>query len=595
MSDATDLAFGSGAPDYLIVGGGTSGCVVAARLSEDPRVRVLLVEAGPDIREDTMPPEIRSSYPSKAFFTREYFFPDLVARFGDVAGCAGQARPTSRYEQARVLGGGSTINGLLANRGAPSDYDEWERLGAEGWNWESVLPYFRRLERDLDLGGKLHGAEGPVPIRRSRREDFSGFVRRTFDVLRAQGVAEVEDQNGAWRDGVMCVTTTTTERSERASTATCYLTPQVRARPNLRIVTGRTVLRLVAEGGAVTGAEIAGAGITDDGAPVRIPARETVVCCGTINTPALLMRSGLGPADVLARAGVEIVRDLPGVGRNLQEHPALGISCFVTPGNRHTDQTRHHTQAHYRFSSGTEGCPQGDMTMAMLARSAWHAVGGQLGTYYLWINKAYSKGHVAISCPDPLVAPDIDFRLLSDPRDLERMRDGFRRIAALALDSGLDGVRTEVFPTIFSDTVRRVSRPGGWNAFQTAVFAALLDLAGFARPRLIRTFIAPVDIRSLLDDDRALDAYLHRAVVGVWHCVGTCRMGPADDPAAVADGAGRVHGIGGLSLADASLMPSVPCANTNVPTIMLAERISDLIKGAHAPSSVSAERTREIS
>ncbi|MFC3642118.1 GMC family oxidoreductase [Aquibium oceanicum] len=586
MTTAADMLVQGGLPDYLIVGGGTSGCVLAARLTESPDVRVLLVEAGPDLTEESQPADIRSGNPSRAFFTREFFFDGLMARFGAVPTVPDAPRPAAKYEQARVLGGGSAINGMLGNRGAPADYDEWEALGAEGWNWASTLPYFRKLERDLDVSGDLHGADGPVPISRPDPATFCGFVRGTRDMLLARGVPTVEDQNGDWGDGVMRVTTTISERAERASAAVCYLTPEVRRRPNLVVVTGRSVNRLMQDAGTVTGAEIAG----PDG-PVRIAARETIVCCGAINTPALLQRSGFGPADLLTRTGVPVVRDIAGVGQNLQEHPALGISCFIRPGNRHSDSRRHHTQVHYRFSSGLEGCPETDMHMAVLARSAWHDVGEQLGTYYLWINKSYSTGHVAIASPEADKLPDVDFRLLSDQRDLQRMRDGFRRVASVALDPALDAVRAEVFPTIFSDRVRQVSRPGQWNAFQTAVFARVLDFAGFARGALIRRFIAPYDIRELLADDAALDAYLHKAIVGVWHCVGTCRMGRADDPAAVTASDGRVHGVPGLRIGDASLMPTVPCANTNIPTFMLAERIADLIRSESraAPAGLQQE------
>ena len=576
---------GAGAPDYLIVGGGTSGCVLAARLSEDPSVRVLLVEAGPDLTEEGQPADIRSGNPSRAFFTREYFFDGLMARFGAVPTLPDADRPLAKYEQARVLGGGSAINGMLGNRGAPADYDEWEAFGAEGWNWASTLPYFRKLERDLDVSGDLHGGAGPTPIRRPDPATFCGFVRGTRDALVARGVAPLDDQNGEWRDGVMRVTTTINERSERASAAICYLTAEVRRRPNLAILTGSNVLRLTQAGGGVTGAEIEG-----PGGRVVVRARETILCCGAINTPAVMMRSGFGPGEMLSRAGVDVVREIIGVGSNLQEHPALGISSFIRPGNRHSDSRRHHTQVHYRFSSGLDGCPPGDMNMAVLARSAWHDVGERLGTYYLWINKSYSTGGVAITSSDPMLLPEIDFRLLSDERDLARMRDGFRHVAGLALDPSLDAVRAEVFPTIYSDRVRQVSRPGKWNAFQTAAFARVLDFAGFARGALIRRFIAPYDIRALLADDAALDAYLHKAVVGVWHCVGTCRMGRADDPAAVADSEGRVYGVPGLRIGDASLMPTAPCANTNVPTIMLAERIADLIKAGNRATPAAPSR-----
>lgn len=588
MSDGS-FTFDGKLPDYLIVGGGSSGCVLASRLSENPDVTVLLIEAGPDLREESVPTAIRSAYPSKAFFTREYFYPDLKARQGDVATARSLGRPAQRYEQAKVLGGGSTINGMIANRGAPSDYDAWGALGAEGWNWATVLPYFRKLEHDLDFDGEHHGKDGPVPIRRQRREVLSGFVQKFFSVLKSKGYDEVDDQNGAWRDGVMRVTTNITPDETRASAAICYLSSKVRARPNLRVVTETTVLRLLAEEGRVVGVEI-GSGTGS----LRVLGRETLVCCGTINTPALLMRSGFGPADVLAGAGVPVVCDIPGVGRNLQEHPALGISCFLKPAYRHMDQTRHHTQAHLRFSSKVGDCPTGDMTMALLARSAWHGVGGQLGTFYLWINKAYSEGRITIRTADPLAPPEIDFHLLSDDRDLKRMRDGFRHMAGLLLDPGFDEVRHEVFPTMFSDRVRAVSRPTRWNAFQTSIFATILDWFGFARAKLIKTFIAPFGIHDLLNDEKALDEFLHRSVVGVWHPVGTCRMGGAEDPSAVTGPTGKVHNVPGLRIGDASLMPTIPCGNTNIPTIMVAERLADLIKNERAEPEARRGVSKEI-
>jgi 5-(hydroxymethyl)furfural/furfural oxidase len=558
--------------DVLIVGGGSAGCALAARLSEDSARKVVLVEAGPDVTEDSMPEAIRSAYPSRAFFTRDYFHPELFALLGDAEGMARERVP-ARYEQARVLGGGSTINGLVANRGAPDDYDEWAELGADGWAWNDVLPYFRKLERDLDFDGAYHGKDGPIPIRRLARSEISGFVERAFEVFRSRGYEELADQNADWRDGVMQAAISVNEAGERASAATCYLTPQVRARPNLTLITEAEVDRLLVVEGAVGGAELQ----TREGRR-RIRSRETILCAGAIATPTLLLRNGIGPADELSSLGIEVVRDLSGVGRNLHEHPALGLSCFVRRGHRHSHDNRHHTQAHFRFSSGMEGCPQGDMKVALLARSAWHAVGAQLATFYLWVNKPYSKGRVALSDADAARPPLIDFRLLSDRRDMRRMLDAFRLIVDIARDPGFDAVRHEVFPTIYSDRVRSVSRPTRWNAIQTAALAALLDYAGFARAGLIRRLIAPVDLDGLLAEDRILEEYLDRAVVGVWHPTGTCRMGRADDPDAVTDSAGRVHGVAGLRVCDASLMPTPVRANTNLPTIMVAERIADLIR-----------------
>ena len=368
---------------------------------------------------------------------------------------------------------------------------------------------------------------------------------------------------------------TLTAQGMRASAATAYLTSAVRARPNLAILTGTQAERITFENGKAVGAEI-----LVDGTQRKIAAREVILSCGAIHSPTLLLRSGVGSAAALHALGIPVQADLRGVGRNLHEHPALGISCFVRPGNRAPDD-RHHTQLHLRFSSELGNCPPGDMMMALLARSAWHKVGAQLATFYLWVNKPFSEGVVELNSADPADAPVIDFRLLSDPRDLARMRNAFHFIAGLACDPAFDAVRHEVFPTIYSDRVRKVSRPTRFNALQTRLLAALLDGAGFARGPLIRKLIAPIGLNSLLEDDQALTDYLHKAVVGVWHPTGTCRMGRADDPGSVTDHAGRVHGVPGLRVCDASLMPSAVSANTNLPTIMIAERIADLIKAGN--------------
>jgi 5-(hydroxymethyl)furfural/furfural oxidase len=365
---------------------------------------------------------------------------------------------------------------------------------------------------------------------------------------------------------------TASEENVRSSAAVTYLTEEVRARPNLTVLTNALAEKVRFEGTRAIGGDIR---IGDQ--RITIKARQTIVSSGAINTPAVLMRSGVGDAEKLKKLGIPVVAHVPGVGQRLLEHPAIGISMFLKPDVRFPPTDRHHTQAHLRFSSGLDGCPPADLNMAVLARTAWHAVGAQLGTFYLWINKSYSEGEITLRSTDPSQSPLIDFRLLSDRRDHERMKIAFRTIAELALDPQLDAVRHEVFPTIFSDRVRSVSAPTTWNAFQTAVFAKILD-TGIARSQLIKTFIAPNDIRDLISNDAALDQFLHEAIVGVWHACGSCRMGADDDPLAVTNSSGVVRGVTGLRICDASLMPSIPCANTNIPTIMLSERMSDLIK-----------------
>ncbi len=567
--------------DHVILGGGSAGCVLAARLTEDPAVRVLLVEAGRDLTLATAHPDIISNYPGKAYFNPAFTWPGLTAMLGGAQANSAAGRNRARYEQARILGGGSSINGLIANRGAPGDYDGWEARGADGWTWDSVLPYFRKLERDLDFGAAdpaYHGADGPVAISRFPMADWTGFASAVSGALQARGYPLLADQNGRWQDGVMQATTTVDEHGRRVSCALAYLTERVRARPNLAVLTETMVERIAFEGARAVGAEISRGG---ERATVR--AREVVLSCGTVHSPAVLMRSGVGPAAALERLAIPVVAARAGVGANLIEHPVVSVSCYLARGARMTDLARHHTQAHLRFSSGLDGCPPGDMSLAIITRSGWHAMGHRIGSLYVWVNNSRSQGSVTLTSPHAADEPAVDFRMLSDWRDLARLRNAFRFMAEIASDPALDGVRTQIFPTNYSDRVRRVSRPGLRNQLQMSLFASILDAAPALRGWLIEKVVTGgVRMRDLLADEAVLDAYLNRSVVGVWHPVGTCRMGRDDDPLAVTDAQGRVRGVAGLRVCDASLMPAIPSANTNIPTIMVAERIADLIKAGRA-------------
>lgn len=552
--------------DYIIVGGGTAGCVLAARLSECSSVSVALIEAGRDISAADVPPEVRAGYPAKAYFDQDLVWSELRATMG-----TGSA--PSRYEQARLLGGGSSINGMLANRGGPTDYDEWQALGAEGWAWRDVLPYFVKLERDLQFNGPLHGSDGPQTIGRIAPEAMSPFVRAVADVLGARGFPLRDDQNAEWEEGIFRATVSMDENGQRAPVSITYLTAAVRARANLTILTGTKVDRLALDGSRAIGVDV-----LRNGARERLRAHETIVSAGAIHSPALLMRSGIGPRAQLESRSIPVIRDLPGVGENLNEHPSCGISCYLTPAGRWRRSGTHHVQAHYRFSSGMAGCPPVDMNAAILARSAWHALGARMGSFFFWVNKAYSRGTVRLA-DDGDAEPAVDFRLLSDRRDMERLKQAFRTFAAIATNPGLDGVRTVSFPTTYSDRVRRVSNPGPFNALQMRVFASLLDCAKPGQGWLIHRFVTEGrTLAELARDDQLLEEYLAGCVTGTWHASGTCRMGGADDPMAVTDARGRVLGLQGLRICDASLMPTVPCANTNIPTIMIAEKIADQVK-----------------
>jgi 5-(hydroxymethyl)furfural/furfural oxidase len=553
--------------DYLILGGGSAGCVLAARLSEDPNKRVCLVEAGRDIAPGKMPAAIASRYPGRAYLDERNIWQRLTARMA--------AQGSRRYEQARLLGGGSAINALMTNRGAPDDYDEWGRLGAEGWSWASCLPYFRKLETDCDFTGPLHGDAGPVRIRRTAPAFLSPFVKAVMGVLASRGLPTRPDQNGEWQDGVYVGAIGVSEQGERIPVSVCYLTDEVRARPNLTLRTECVVDRVLFRGTQAVGARL----LDRAGAVEEVQAQEVIVCAGAIHSPALLIRSGVGPLDQLLDLGVPLVADRPGVGGNLMEHPSIAVSALLTTQGRTPHVDEHHEQAIVRFSSGLPGTVPGDMHGAILSRSGWHSVGYRLGTMFFWVNKSYSRGRVQVTSLDPLQEPDVRFSMLSEARDLQRLKQAVRMGAETLSAPGLDPLRTVVFPSSYSPRVAKVAMPGRFNALQRGVLSLLLDIAGPLRGWVVRGLVTQgVTLDKLLADDRALSEFVRTNVGGTWHPSGTCRMGRLDDPQAVTLGDGRVIGVTGLRVCDASLIPAIPCANTNVPTIMMAERIADLIK-----------------
>ncbi len=553
--------------DYLILGGGSAGCVLAARLSGHAGTSVCLVEAGRDVAAASMPAEMRSRYPGRAYLDTRNLWARLQARMSEPAA-------PRRYEQARVLGGGSAINALMANRGAPADYDEWEALGARGWNWAACLPYFLKLERDADFAGPLHGTQGPLRVRRAPRERLSPFVRGVLDALGRQGHPLRPDQNGPWEDGAFVGAIAASEAGERIPTSVCYLDDAVRARPNLSILTDTEVERVRFEGRRAVGAEVRRA----DGSRAVLQARHVIVSAGAIHSPALLMRSGVGPADQLREHGIAVVAARDGVGRNLMEHPSIAVSAFLPREMRTPFPDEHHEQAIVRYSSGLPGTPPGDMHGAILSRSGWHSVGYRLGTIFFWVNKSYSRGRVTLASAEADREPNVAFSMLSDPRDLERLKGAVRFGARTLAEPGLAARLGPRFPSSYSPRVAAVARPGRWNAWQRGALSGLLDAAGPLRGTLIERVVTQgVSLDSLLADDAALTEFVTRSVGGTWHPSGTCRMGAAGDALAVTGPDGAVHGVDALTVCDASLMPSIPCANTNVPTIMIAERIADML------------------
>lgn len=567
--------------DYLILGGGSAGCVLAARLSEDAHANVCLVEAGRDISAHTMPDAIRSRYPGRAYLDTRNIWQTLKARMS-------RSAATQRYEQARLLGGGSAINALMANRGAPADYDEWEALGASGWNWQTCLPYFRALETDCDFSGALHGSDGPVRIQRTPWPRISPFVRAVLGSLAESGHALHDDQNGLWQDGTFIGSIAVSAKGERIPTSVCYLDDAARARSNLTIRTGEVVERILFDGKRATGARI----VRADGTREDLKAHRVIVSAGAIHSPALLMRSGIGPADELASLGIDMLADRPGVGRNLMEHPSIAVSAYLPRAARTPFPDEHHEQAIVRFSSGLPHTVQGDMHGAILSRSGWHSVGYRLGTIFFWVNKSYSRGRVTLASASAFDEPDVDFAMLSDSRDLERLKLALRFGASVLSSPSMNAHRDAIFPSSYSPRVAAVAVPGTWNAVQRGALSALLDIAGPLRGPLIEHVVTQgVTIDELLEDDHAMTAFVKRSVGGTWHPSGTCRMGASSDPLAVTDARGAIYGVEGLHVCDASLMPSIPCANTNVPTIMIAERVADMLRGTAHDRREPATRT----
>lgn len=558
--------------DVLIVGGGSAGCVLANRLSADPGRRVLLVEAGIDTPPGAVPEAIRDSYPMPLFHGDTYIWPGLDAAV--TRGPDGQARRRP-YEQGRVMGGSSSINVQSANRGLPRDYDAWAEAGCRGWAWDDVLPWFRRLETDLDCDGPLHGRAGPLPIRRLLEPVWPPFAHAAFRAFDASGLPRRLDQNGDFADGLFPPAFSNRDDA-RVSSAEAYLDVTVRARPNLAIAACTEVRALERAGRCVTGARLR----LPDGTERVVAARRVVLCAGALQTPVLLLRAGIGPAEHLRACGIAVAADRPGVGANLRDHPALTIAQFLPPALRLEAHQRRASFLAMRYSSGLPGGSASDMYLTVSARAGWHDLGARLGLHFLWVNQPHSVGSLRLDPTDPAGRPAIDLNLLSDPRDLARLADGVRRLVALAVSPHLNPDPAEIFPASFSPAIRRLSRVGRRNRLITAALARLLDGPRPLRRLMLRSFTGGRDFARIVDDETALADYVRESVFGVWHASGTCRMGDRGDPGAVVDPAGSVIGIDGLTLADASVMPRLPSANTNVPTLMIAEKIADGLRAA---------------
>ena len=518
--------------DYVIVGAGSAGCVLAARLSEDPQTRVLLIEAGPPDTNDLI--HIPAAF--SALFRSEYDWDHATL-------WEAQLHNRRIYlPRGRMLGGSSSLNAMIYIRGNHADYDEWrDEHGCAGWGFDEMLPYFKRAEDNERGADAWHGSGGPLSVieGRARMPMAELFLR----AAEAYGLHPNPDFNGAAQDGIGWYQVTH-RNGARASTAVCYLHP-VEDRPNLEVRTRHHTLRLLFDGTRAVGA----AGLTGAGEDFEVRAeREVIVACGAYDSPKLLMLSGIGRAAELELLQIAQVTESPEIGANLQDHPNAGCGWLSSREDSLFGALNDENLARFQEGEGPltstvaeaggflrtrEGLEEPDIQLHFAAApfggeglAPAEAHGLALGACVL---KPRSRGYVAIGTPEPTAKPIIVHNYYDDPDDMR---------------TAVDGVRATMEIGRHSPLAECISEP----------------------------LYAPAS-----DSDADIEAHIRTTMQTLYHPVGTCRMGP--DESSVVDTELRVRGVQGLRVVDASVMPTVPRGNTNAPTIAVAERAADLIRG----------------